>query len=57
MKAVLSRAVGRAPARRLANTVSKSARVALRLPNRVVSRLWNSGSAKLMSPSTMLTST
>ena len=41
---VASAAVAIAPERSAANTVSKSARVALRLPSSVVSRLWNSGS-------------
>lgn len=49
MRCVLSAAVGTSPRLMAASTVSKSSVVALRLPMSVVSRLWNSGSLKVMS--------
>ena len=46
-----------APARMLSMTYSKSARVALRLPISCISRLWNSGSEKVIASFTTLIST
>src|SRR5690606_27674944 len=51
------RASGTSPARMASMTRSKSLTVALRLPSSEVSRLWNSGSEKLMSLATMETRT
>ena len=50
-------AVGTSPARIAASTWSKSSIVALRLPSSDISRLWNSGSEKVMSAATTEIST
>ena len=54
---VMSLSSGTWPARIEAATWSKSTRVALRLPISIISRLWNSGSEKVISSLTTLTST
>ena len=52
-----SASVGTRPSRIASNTFEKSSGVALRLPMSVVSRLWNSGSAKQIVSRTTLTRT